>query len=69
MGGVGGVLWLPSTKFMWWGGCGLSCLFALWGSGLFIIGLEGLRAVVGVMEVRFCEPRAVPLHIVWDGEN
>ncbi len=49
-------------------GWGLSCLFALWGGGLFV-GLKGLCAVVGVMEVRSCEPRTVPLHLVRDGEN
>ena len=62
------MLWLPSTRFMWWGGWGLSCVFALWGGGLFI-GLKGLWAVVGVMEVRVCEPRAIPLYPVWDGDN
>jgi hypothetical protein len=59
---------LPSTRSVWWGGWGLSCLSALWGGGLFI-GLKSLCAVVGVMKVRFCEPRNVPLHLVWDGEN
>ncbi len=59
---------LPSTRFVWWGGWGLSCIFALWGGGLFV-GLKGLCAVVGMVKILFCEPSTVPLHLVWGGEG
>ena len=68
LGGVGDVMGLLSIRFVGWGGWGLSCLFALRGGGLFV-GLKGLCAVVGVMKIRFCKPRAVSLHLVWDGED